>query len=59
MSKTTLANTLTRLSKDGVSYKVSLSERAQNACGQEGWGNVCWRLLHMGPKYIYYSGTKE
>lgn len=45
-------NTLTRLSKDRMSYKVCLSECAQNACGQEGRGNVCRWLLHMGPKHI-------
>lgn len=44
-----------RLSEDRVSYKVSLSERAQNACGQEGGRNVCWWLLHMGPKNIHNS----
>lgn len=59
MSKITWTHTLTRLSKDRVSYKVSLSERAQNACGQEGWGNVCWRLFHVGPKYIHNSEKKE
>lgn len=57
MSEITPAHTLTRLSQDGVSYKVSLSECAQNACGQEGWGNVCRRLLHMGPKHIHNSGN--
>lgn len=49
---------LTRIagfSKNRVSYKVSLSERAQNACGQESWGNVCRRLLHMGPKHVHNS----
>lgn len=59
MSETTEEHTLTRLSEDRVSYKVSLSERAQNACGQEGWSNVCWRLLHMGPKYIHNSGKER
>lgn len=43
---------IARLSKNRMSYKVSLSERAQNACGQESWGNVRWRFLHMGPKYV-------
>lgn len=58
MSKNHHTHTLTRLSKDSVSYKVSLSERAQNACGQEGWGNVCWRLFHVGPEHIHNSGKK-
>lgn len=39
-----------------MSNKVRLSERAQNTGGQESWGNVCWRLLYMGPKNIHNSG---
>lgn len=59
MSKITWTHKLTRLSKDRVSYKVSLSERAQNACGQEGRGNVCWWLFDVGPKYIHNSGKRR
>lgn len=44
-----------RLSQDRVSYKVSLSECTQNACGQEGRGDICWRLLDVGPEYIHNS----
>lgn len=55
----THTHTLTRLSEDSVGYKVGLSECTQNACGQEGWGNVCWRLLHMGTKHIHNSGKRR
>lgn len=42
-----------------MSDKVSLSECAQHACGQEGRGNVCRRLFHGRAKDIHDSGKKE
>lgn len=59
MSGTSSAQTLTRFPKNRVSYKVRLSERAQNPCGQEGWCNVCWWFLDVGPKNIHNSGKKR
>lgn len=41
-----------------MSFEVSLSERAENACGQEGWGDVCRRLLHVGAEYVHNSGRR-
>lgn len=39
-----------------MGHKVGLSERAQNACGQESRGDVGRRLLHRRTKHIHDSG---
>lgn len=41
-----------------MSFEVGLSERAQNACGQEGRGDVCRRLLHVGAEHVHDSGGR-
>lgn len=51
-------HTLTRLSQERMSFKVGLSERAQNTRSQEGGGHVCGWFLHLGAEHIDHSGRR-
>lgn len=51
-------HTLTRLSQERMSFKVGLSERAQNTRRQEGGGHVCGWFLHLGAEDIDHSGRR-
>ena len=42
-----------------MSDEVSLTERAEDACGQEGGGDVCGGLLDVRPEHVHDPGERK